>query len=76
MRSKRERRPSWPTGVGGRRSWSVSASLARLVLREAGRRPDLACAVGPQMRTGAASGYGTGFLYGRRRPAGLAASVY
>jgi hypothetical protein len=37
MRSKRERRSSWPTGVGGHHSWSVSASLARLVLREARR---------------------------------------
>jgi len=67
----------------GRLGW-VGAAAGRFLRRsrdwcfrgEAGRRPDLACAVGPQMRTGAASGYGTGFLYGRRRPAGLAASVY
>src|SRR5690242_21532380 len=38
-RPKRERRPSWPTGVGGRRSWSVSASLARLVLPRRGGPP-------------------------------------
>jgi hypothetical protein len=67
----------------GRLGW-VGAAAGRFLRRsrdwcfrgEAGRRPDLACAVGPQMRTGTASGYGTGFLYGRRRPAGLAASVY
>jgi hypothetical protein len=79
MRSKRERRPSWPTGVGGRRSWSVSASLARLVLREARRG---AARFGLRSRSPDAHG-------GRRlatvpgscmaaegRLAGLAASVY